>query len=291
MSKSRKEEYLRRMRVRGYEPSLAGMDDDDIEWELSRMDNAGRQKAEPKFSQVRPGVDYDFAKRIFKLFTRPFDPNWRMPDMSGPEFIKKGGNEAKMQNVDSASGNPYAGGYANGGAEGDMLFGVTGVTPMLYPNLTDEQKLFVSTVAGEVGGHGETAQRSVANIIMNRVGHPRFKYSDTVENVIKTPGQFTCYEKPNVPFTRMKNYLKNRDGSDRVMENIINTAMNVYHKKEPDNTGGAVLFYSPKAQAEQHERNSAEYLAPRPSDWNWDELYEVDVPGVTGENFRFYKYK
>lgn len=35
---SREEEYLRRMRERGYTPTLNGMDDEDIKWELAKMD-------------------------------------------------------------------------------------------------------------------------------------------------------------------------------------------------------------------------------------------------------------
>ena len=28
----------------------------------------------------------DFAERIFNMFKRPFDPNWQMPDLGGPEY-------------------------------------------------------------------------------------------------------------------------------------------------------------------------------------------------------------
>ena len=83
---SREEEYLRRMKELGYVPSLAGMDDEDMEWELQRMDGR-RQEGRPEFSQVRPGVDRNFAERIFRMFARPFDRNWQMPDTNGPEYI------------------------------------------------------------------------------------------------------------------------------------------------------------------------------------------------------------
>jgi hypothetical protein len=43
---NREQEYLRRMRALGYEPSLMGMDDEDIEWELQRMDG-GREETRP----------------------------------------------------------------------------------------------------------------------------------------------------------------------------------------------------------------------------------------------------
>lgn len=85
---SREQEYLRRMRTLGYEPSLMGMDDEDIDWELQRMDG-GREEARPA-AQLNPTyrpVDRDFAERIFRMFARPFDPTWRMPDTSGPEYL------------------------------------------------------------------------------------------------------------------------------------------------------------------------------------------------------------
>ena len=53
---SREEEYLRRMRALGYEPSLAGMDDDDIDWELQRMDGGKREERseQPLYTTYRP---------------------------------------------------------------------------------------------------------------------------------------------------------------------------------------------------------------------------------------------
>jgi len=43
-ARTREEEYLRRMKALGYEPSLAGMDDGDIEWELGKMEEADRRR-------------------------------------------------------------------------------------------------------------------------------------------------------------------------------------------------------------------------------------------------------
>ena len=71
---SREEEYLRRLKALGYEPSLAGMDDEDIEWELERMDR-GRQEAPspPPVRTVYRPVDPGLAARIFRQMGRPYD--------------------------------------------------------------------------------------------------------------------------------------------------------------------------------------------------------------------------
>lgn len=71
---SREEEYIRRMRARGYVPTLAGMDDEDIEWELSKMEEAERRREAPQplnptYRQVEPGL----KARILRMFGQPHD--------------------------------------------------------------------------------------------------------------------------------------------------------------------------------------------------------------------------
>jgi spore germination cell wall hydrolase CwlJ-like protein len=162
---------------------------------------------------------------------------------------------------------------------------------MNFPNLSDEQKLFIATVAGEAGGSSEATQRAVAHVIMNRVGYKDWSNRDTVAKNL-TSDQFSSIDDPNnQPFQEMQKYLKNRDGSNPRLEKMVNTAMNVYHKKDPDFTGGAVMFYSPKAQAQLHKADPANYPKPHPVDWNFDELLHLAVPGAEEDDFQFYKYK
>ncbi len=77
MANSREEEYLRRMKARGYEPSLAGMDDDDIEWELDKMDGKNPlQEARPAERPLFPGYkppDPAMVARIYRQMGRPYD--------------------------------------------------------------------------------------------------------------------------------------------------------------------------------------------------------------------------
>ncbi len=234
MRESREEEYIRRMRERGYTPTLAGMDDEDIEWELNKMDGMNpfeeaRPEEQPLNVKYKP-ADPAMVARIYRQMGRPYDASlipereryylnggWdngdddkdgtrtpvrklpdfgprngsRIPAMLLPDFspgqggVKEpiwsidprakgwrqgwgteGGSVNKVRPIeyrtgrgwtgfpssgaeyitmsfesghdvgtngpraDGAISNPYAGGYANGGAEGDMLFEVTGVKPM-----------------------------------------------------------------------------------------------------------------------------------------------------------------
>ncbi len=68
------EEYRRRMRARGYEPTMDGMDDQDVKDALEGMDrrNAARQQGEwqyPRYKQPDPG----FVARIMRMFGQPYD--------------------------------------------------------------------------------------------------------------------------------------------------------------------------------------------------------------------------
>jgi len=89
---SRVEEYLRRMRERGYSDSLMGMDDEDIEWELSKMEEADRrreavwQQPQPTRTVYRP-VDPGLKARILRMFGQPYDES-AIP--KGQEFYLNG---------------------------------------------------------------------------------------------------------------------------------------------------------------------------------------------------------
>ena len=79
----KEEEYLRRQLELGYEPSLAGMDEEDFDYVPSWVQN--RTPSPPLAREYRP-VDRAFAERIFRMFRRPVDRGWQMPDLAGPEY-------------------------------------------------------------------------------------------------------------------------------------------------------------------------------------------------------------
>jgi murein DD-endopeptidase MepM/ murein hydrolase activator NlpD len=102
---SREEEYIRRMRERGYTPTLAGMDDDDIEWELAKMDGRNPlQEARPAERPLNPRykpVDPGLQARILRMFGQPYDKSAIDPNeahyLNGWDNGDDGDEETKPQ--------------------------------------------------------------------------------------------------------------------------------------------------------------------------------------------------
>lgn len=84
---SREEEYIRRMRARGYVPTLAGMDDEDIEWELERMDRGSEERSTTPLNPTYRPVDPGLKARILRMFGQPYDES-AIP--RGQEFYLNG---------------------------------------------------------------------------------------------------------------------------------------------------------------------------------------------------------
>ena len=115
-ARTREDEYLRRMRALGYQDSLAGMDDEDIEWELSKMEeNDRRREAEwrqPLRTVYRP-VDPGLKARILRMFGQPHDES-AIP--KGQEFYLNGwdnGEDEPLQKKPAP--NMFAPGWAEQG--------------------------------------------------------------------------------------------------------------------------------------------------------------------------------
>ncbi len=70
------DEYRRRMKAMGYEPTMDGMDDQDVKDALEAMDRRNaRQQDEwqyPRYKQPDPG----FVARIMRMFGQPYDPKY-----------------------------------------------------------------------------------------------------------------------------------------------------------------------------------------------------------------------
>ncbi len=60
------------------------------------------------------------------------------------------------------------------------------------------------------------------------------------------------------------------------MEGFIPRVNNVYTGKTQDNTGGAVLYYSPVSQ---------KALGRGEPDWDYSVLEEVQIPGMSNDDF------
>ena len=97
-----------------------------------------------------------------------------------------------------------------------------------YTALTEEEKLFVATVAGEMIGEAEITWKIVANVIMNRVGKREWKKYTTVTDVIKYSG-FDAYSKNTTEFQKAKQYLNSRGVQTNTRyENLINIVLPIY---------------------------------------------------------------
>jgi hypothetical protein len=155
--------------------------------------------------------------------------------------------------------------------------------------LKEEQILMIKTVYGEAANCSEASWEAVANVIMNRVGTREWKKYDTVTKVIKNSG-FDAYTNPNDPYKTAEKYLYNRDGSNAKLEKLISIVLDVYNGKSEDNTNGAVLYYSPKAQAALHKKFPKSYPSLVPP-WVNDKVEEVKVSGAGKDDFKFYRYK
>jgi hypothetical protein len=154
--------------------------------------------------------------------------------------------------------------------------------------VSEELKLMIQTVYGEAAACSVAAWKAVSNVIMNRVGKREWKRHKTVTAVIKNSG-FDAYTNPNQPYKTAKEYLTNRDGTNQILEQVIESVSDVYNGVISDNTNGCQLYYSPKAQEALH--NKYPNIYPEKPNWNFSVLEEVIVSGAEKDDFKFYKYK
>lgn len=144
--------------------------------------------------------------------------------------------------------------------------------------------IFVSTIYGEAAGQSPASWRAIANVIINRIkqGREWKKYKTPVE-IIQNTG-FDAYIQKNMPYKEAYNYIANgaQTPNAKKIELLKSTVEPIFEGSEPDNTNGAVLYYSPKAQ---------EKLYGKPPSWNFDLLEEVKVAGAESDDFKFYKYR
>jgi len=145
--------------------------------------------------------------------------------------------------------------------------------------------LFVAIVYGEANGCSEAAWRAVGHVIMNRVGNKEWSKLKTVTAIITQKYAFEAYNKKQ--FNIVEKYLHNNSRDklpDKLIDRMIEVLDPVYNKKDPDNTNGAILYFSPKAQ-ESLRRNKPNWASS-------NKLTEVKVEGLEAtDDFKFYKYK
>lgn len=157
--------------------------------------------------------------------------------------------------------------------------------------MNDEFKILIATVYGESASSSETAWQAIAFVIKNRVGSREWIHHKTVSEVIKKTG-FDAHTQRNTPYVSAEKYLnenQDRIGNNKRIERLIAILAPVYLDKKTDITSGAVLYYSPKAQAALNKLNPK--IWKQEPNWNFSLLGEVTIPGLLiSDDFRFYKY-
>lgn len=144
--------------------------------------------------------------------------------------------------------------------------------------------IFVSTIYGEAAGQSPASWMAIANVITNRIkqGREWKKYKNPVE-IIQNTG-FDAYAQKNTPYKEACNYLTNgvQTPNAQKIELLKSMVEPIFEGDDSDNTNGAVLYYSPRAQ---------EKLYGKPPAWNFDFLEEVKVVGAENDDFKFYRYR
>ena len=141
--------------------------------------------------------------------------------------------------------------------------------------LMEEHKVFIATICGEAIGESKESWIAVAWVIMNRFKHREWKKYETITEIITETG-FNGYNSKQ--YKKCMDYLNQRDGSNRLYEEVISAVMPVYFLDISDTTNYATMYYSPRPG-----RNGPSFSrSPR--------VEEVMIEGVDSESFRFYKY-
>ena len=141
--------------------------------------------------------------------------------------------------------------------------------------LYEEQKVFIATICAEAIGESKESWIAVGWVMMNRIGHREWRKYDNVYDIIVNTG-FNGYGDPL--YNDCMAYLNNRDGSNKLYEELINTVMPVYHREMDDPTFFSTMYYTPR------EGRGAPSFSTSPR------VTEVFIEGVNPEKLRFYRY-
>ncbi|MEA5115855.1 MAG: cell wall hydrolase [Geobacteraceae bacterium] len=113
----------------------------------------------------------------------------------------------------------------------------------------DQFKLFVAIVYGEANSNSESAWRAVGHVIMNRVGNKEWSKLKTVTAIITQKYAFEAYKIKQFNIAEKYLYNNSKDKlSDKLIDRMVEVLEPVYKRQDPDNTYGAILYFSPKAQ-------------------------------------------
>ena len=130
--------------------------------------------------------------------------------------------------------------YAVAGLE-YYSYGSGGTTTMV--SLSQEQKHFISVIAGEAIGANTKTQKAVAHTIMNRVKEPRDVWANaTCVNDVLTKSQYNAIGETQ--YNLCMSYLNNRNYSNNNYEALIQAVIPIYLYNEADFTNGAHYVFN-----------------------------------------------
>ncbi len=160
----------------------------------------------------------------------------------------------------------------------------------LKKGYSEEFIIFASTVYGESASQSSVAWRAIAHVIMNRVGQREWKKHKTAAAIVQHTG-FDAYSQQTSLYVKCKNYLEKGIGApQKRIDLMVSVIEPVYLGTDADNTDGAQLYYSPKAQTQLHKKFPKNYKS-KPT-WVNDKVKLVNVKEILEtDDFEFYAYK
>ncbi len=126
------------------------------------------------------------------------------------------------------------------------------------PERVEEFKWFLACVCGEAYGRSERAQRGVAQVIVNRVGHKDFGSLPDTKKVVQSPKQFSCYRdkegrssvnfQKGIAYSDAAQRATLSDADQKLIADIRKAIVPVFLGIANDGVL-ATFFFSPAAQA------------------------------------------
>ena len=146
----------------------------------------------------------------------------------------------------------------------------------------DEWMYVARTVYGEARGQNFESKIAVAWIIRNRLN--RRIWGDTYKAVVTASLQFTCWSEKHDP----QGYIEIHNPKGDAWKESRKAALKVMLAREEENVfPEAILYYSPKGQAQLHAKYPAVY--PSKPGFAEPEKRIKNPEGVLDEDFRFYR--
>ncbi len=156
--------------------------------------------------------------------------------------------------------------------------------------MKNDLAIVCATIYGEAARQSAASWATIAHIMNNRVGYREWKANKSMAAVAMNTG-FDAYSHKTTLYKKVfEAYTSVSEGREDVrMALLLDTVKPIFEGSVPDNTGRAVMYYSPKAQATLHEKHPSTYAAsPR---WNFSLLEQAQVAGTQSDDFAWYRYK